>query len=64
MLPCQSACPHYQEGCHKTCGQWSRFLEEQRACRLAKKRYLPEHRERVSTILRQYRAVGVSYPVR
>ncbi|CAN4048295.1 PH domain-containing protein, partial [Dysosmobacter welbionis] len=22
MLPCQTGCPSYREGCHKTCPQW------------------------------------------
>ena len=31
MLPCQSKCPSYREGCHKTCPQWRQFQAEQQA---------------------------------
>ena len=37
MLPCQTGCPSYREGCHKTCPQWRLFQEKQRAQRQAKK---------------------------
>lgn len=40
MLPCQTGCPSYREGCHKTCPQWRLFQEKQRAQRQAKKQYL------------------------
>ena len=36
MLPCQTGCPSYREGCHKTCPQWRLFQEKQRAQRQAK----------------------------
>ena len=25
MLPCQSRCPQYYEGCHKTCAAWKKY---------------------------------------
>lgn len=25
MLPCQSRCPQYHEGCHKTCAAWKKY---------------------------------------
>ena len=43
MLPCQSKCPSYREGCHKTCPQWRQFQAEQQAQRQAKKEYLQFH---------------------
>ena len=43
MLPCQSSCAAFQEGCHKNCAYWLSFQEEQRRQREAKKRYLESH---------------------
>ena len=25
MLPCQSRCPQYYEGCHKICAAWKQY---------------------------------------
>ena len=25
MLPCQTTCPRYAEGCHKTCAAWKLY---------------------------------------
>ena len=30
MLPCQSQCPSYHSGCHKSCACWKAFQERQR----------------------------------
>ena len=29
MLPCRKNCPHFFEGCHKNCPDWSRFQAQQ-----------------------------------
>ena len=42
MLPCQSQCPSYHSGCHKSCACWKAFQERQRLQRQAKKKYLPD----------------------
>ena len=28
MIPCRSSCPHYAEGCHKTCAYWKSYQRE------------------------------------
>ncbi len=53
MLPCQTSCPRYCAGCHKTCAQWRAFQEDQRLQREAKKRYLRYHTERCLEVTRQ-----------
>ena len=53
MLPCQSTCAAYCEGCHKTCARWRRFQEEQQRQREAKKRYLELHSPRCTQTARQ-----------
>ena len=40
MPPCQSQCPSYHSGCHKSCACWKAFQERQRLQRQAKKKYL------------------------
>ena len=55
MLPCQTGCPSYREGCHKTCPQWRLFQEKQRAQRQAKKQYL--HNALCAQVVRQCRAI-------
>ena len=53
MLPCQSTCPAYREGCHKACARWRLFQEEQQRQRAAKKRYLEFHSPRSTQTARQ-----------
>ena len=53
MLPCQSTCAAYCEGCHKTCARWRRSQEEQQRQREAKKRYLEYHSPRCTQTARQ-----------
>ena len=63
MLPCQTGCPSYQEGCHKTCPQWRLFQEKQRAQRQAKKQYLQGHRVPPHSLVRTgLRPVSQSFP--
>ena len=28
MIPCRSSCPHYAEGCHRTCAYWTSYQRE------------------------------------
>ena len=57
MLPCQSKCTSYREGCHKTCPQWRQFQAEQQAQRQAKKEYLQFHNALCAQVVRQCRAI-------
>ena len=57
MLPCQTGCPSYREGCHKTCAQWQLFQEKQRVQRQAKKQYLQFHNALCAQVVRQCRAI-------
>ena len=57
MLPCQTGCPSYREGCHKTCPQWRLFQEKQRAQRQAKKQYLQFYNALCAQVVRQCRAI-------
>ena len=53
MLPCQSSCPRYREGCHKTCSQWKTFVRRNGIEREKKKIYLAFYSERCSAEIRQ-----------
>ena len=57
MLPGQTGCPSYREGCHKTCPQWRLFQEKQRAQRQAKKQYLQFYNALCAQVVRQCRAI-------
>ena len=62
MLPCQSSCPAYCPGCHKTCAQWKQFQQAQRETREAKKQYLRFYQALCGQVTRQYRAMQVRRP--
>lgn len=62
MLPCQSGCPAYHEGCHKTCGAWRQFQAEQSAQRQAKKQYLQFYNTLSAQVVRQFRAIQCRRP--
>ena len=49
MLPCQTGCPSYRKGCHKTCPQWRLFQE--------KKQYLQFYNALCAQVVRQCRAI-------
>ena len=53
MIPCRVSCPHFCEGCHKTCATCKRFQEQQVLVRRRKKAYLDYHKEVCNTIIRQ-----------
>ena len=40
MLPCQTDCPHYCQGCHKTCASWRVLQQRQHEDQQRKKEYL------------------------
>ena len=46
MLPCQNTCAMYCVGCHKSCGHWRAFQEEQQVQRAAQKRCWEYHTQR------------------
>ena len=54
MLPCQSRCPRYYEGCHKTCARWSLILKVNQINQKRKKEYLSYHMERCNSVIRQF----------
>ena len=60
MLPCQTACPNHQEGCHKECVRWKEFQVQQEIQRRKKKDYLKFYNELCSTVARQFPALGYS----
>ena len=60
MLPCQTACPNHQEGCHKECVRWKEFQVQQEIQRRKKKVYLKFYNELCSTVARQFTALGYS----
>lgn len=63
MLPCQSDCPAYKNGCHKTCAHWQAFQAQQQVQREAKKEYLKFHTEQCLSVARQLRALAVRRPM-
>ena len=58
MLPCQGRCPNFTPGCHKSCSQWKRFLEEQREQRAEKKKYMQFYNDLCTAVTRQFYAIG------
>ena len=62
MLPCQQNCPHYREGCHKSCSAWSAFQAQQKAQRQRKKDYLSYYNDLCFTMARQFNALAVRRP--
>lgn len=59
MLPCQTSCPRYCPGCHKTCGEWKQYQADQQTRRAAKKAYLQYHVRRCTQITRQFQSMQV-----
>lgn len=64
MLPCQTGCHEYQEGCHKGCARWRSFQERQSAQRQAKKQYLRLHDPRRTQTIHQYVSMMARAPLR
>lgn len=62
MLPCQTSCLSYRNGCHKTCGRWKKFQAEQQVQREAKKRYLQYYSARCAQTTRQFLALQARRP--
>ena len=62
MLPCQTKCPHYHSGCHKTCTAWKEFQSRQAVERQAQKQYLKFYDSLCAQVTRQYRAMQSRRP--
>lgn len=58
MIPCQSTCPRYCPGCHKSCPQWRARQSALQEERQKKRAYLDYYNELCRTITRQYRALS------
>ncbi len=54
MIPCQSGCGRYCEGCHKTCAKWRLLQARNRMERQKKKDYLQYYNQLNSDMLKQY----------
>lgn len=64
MLPCQTGCPDYREGCHKSCSRWTVLQNEQRDQRQAKKQYLRFYGAQCTQMIQQFESMQVRYPAR
>lgn len=53
MLPCQSKCSRYFEGCHKSCARWELMCKANQISQKRKKAYLAYHNERCGDIIRR-----------
>ena len=58
MLPCQTNCPHYCQGCHKTCASWRVLQQRQREDRQRQKDYLRRANETCRQMLHIYWQAG------
>ncbi|MDO5777921.1 MAG: hypothetical protein Q4Q08_06465 [Eubacteriales bacterium] len=58
MLPCRKNCPHYCEGCHKTCAVWRMVQACQREENARKKEYLRRANENCRQCLQSCRQAG------
>ena len=54
MIPCQSTCGRYCEGCHKNCAKWKLLQARNKRERQKKKDYLHYYNQVNSTVLRQF----------
>jgi hypothetical protein len=57
-LPCKENCAGYYEGCHKSCPVWEREKQQRKLKALLAKKYLQQHKETCSIIIRQYMAMA------
>lgn len=58
MLPCQTTCRAYCEGCHKTCQYWRLLQQCQYRERQRKKEYLRRADETCRQVLHSFRQAG------
>lgn len=58
MLPCQSDCPSFHDGCHKSCAYWREFQARQTVQRQAKKSYLHYYNELCFCMTKQLRTIS------
>ena len=56
MIPCKNGCPHYCEGCHKTCARWKTIQAQNELDRRRRKAYMDYYTQLCTTIVRQCRA--------
>ena len=54
MIPCQSTCDHYCEGCHKHCAKWKLLQAKNRVENQKKKDYLQYYNQVSGVMLRQF----------
>lgn len=64
MIPCQSHCLAYHEGCHKTCAHWKVLQAQNRIERQRKKAYLDYYGKRCDAVARQCRVTRPYYSSR
>ncbi len=58
MLPCQTNCPRYCAGCHKTCTAWRALQQRQQEDRERRKAYLRRANEACRQVLHSFRRAG------
>ena len=58
MLPCQTDCPRYCAGCHKTCTAWRALQQRQQEDRERRKAYLRRANEACRQVLHSFPARG------
>ena len=58
MLPCQTNCPHYCQGCHKSCAAWRELQRHQHEEQQRKKEYLRSANEACRQMLHIYWQAG------
>ena len=63
MLPCQTKCPNFYSGCHKSCDAWAAFQRRQAQERQAQKQYLKFYDALCAQVARQYQAMQSRRPV-
>ena len=58
MIHCKSTCPHYADGCHKSCARW-RVRQKCLSVQYRRKMdYLRAHDETCRLVIRQCRTQG------
>ncbi len=58
MLPCALNCPHYCEGCHKSCPQWNSYVQRTQEAHHAKLDWLRRQNQESREAIRTYRAIS------
>lgn len=63
MIPCAAKCPHYCEGCHKTCAAWREYTRRNKAEQRAKLDWLREKNRQNAEVVRSFRSLTPSHSV-